>query len=93
MAAKKLQIMALLMDAQLVLLGCSGRGGAGKGEAVRRRMTVLITSGLCALCSGHPQLPRPPFPPEVEEEHFICKQPSCQPAVPSIPLTAAIKSG
>lgn len=30
-AAKKSQIMALLMDAQLVLLGCSGGGGARKG--------------------------------------------------------------
>lgn len=53
------------MDAQLALLGCSGCGGAGKGEGAERHMTVLITSGLCMLCLGTVTAAPAPLSPEV----------------------------
>lgn len=50
------------MDARLVLSGCSGCGGAGKGEGAERHMTVPITSGLCTPWPGAPTAAPAPFP-------------------------------
>lgn len=56
------RIIALLMDALFVLSGCSGCGGAGRGEEAERHMTVPITSELCMPWPGAPTAAPVPSP-------------------------------